>query len=70
MQSLLRDVFVARRQFEVRVARATKMICASAAELENKFLAMLPAVTTYQVSDTVLTLSSKSGLVARFHVAR
>ncbi len=48
---------------------ATRMFCASAAELENSFLAMLPDVVTYQVRDTVLTLTTKSGVVARFHAA-
>ncbi len=48
---------------------ATKMFCASAADLENAFLAMLPEVVTYQMRDTVLTLSTKRGFVARFHAA-
>lgn len=49
---------------------ATKMFCASAEQLERAFLAMIPEVVTYQVRDTVLTLSSGSGVVARFHTAR
>lgn len=49
---------------------ATKMFCAAADTLERAFLGMLPEVTTYQVSDTVLTLTTKSGLLARFHAAR
>ena len=49
---------------------ATKMYCASAAELENAFLAMLPDVVTYQAQDTVLTLTTKKGTVARFHAKR
>jgi heat shock protein HslJ len=49
---------------------ATKMYCASSAELENAFLRMLPEVLTYKLRDTVLTLSSRSGVVARFHASR
>lgn len=49
---------------------ATKMFCAASDSLERAFLGMLPEVTTYQVSDTVLTLTTKTGLVARFHAAR
>jgi heat shock protein HslJ len=49
---------------------ATKMFCAASDSLERAFLGMLPEVTTYQVSDTVLTLTTRNGLVARFHAAR
>jgi heat shock protein HslJ len=49
---------------------ATKMFCEASDSLERAFLGMLPEVVTYQVSDTALTLTTKSGLVARFHSAR
>lgn len=49
---------------------ATKMFCAASDSLERAFLGMLPEVTTYQVSDTVLTLTTRNGLVARFHSSR
>lgn len=49
---------------------ATKMFCAASDSLERAFLGMLPEVTTYQLNDTVLTLTTKNGLVARFHAAR
>ncbi|HEY7567709.1 MAG TPA: META domain-containing protein [Gemmatimonadaceae bacterium] len=49
---------------------ATTMFCAASDSLERAFLGMLPEVTTYQVDDTVLTLTTKNGLVARFHAAR
>jgi heat shock protein HslJ len=49
---------------------ATKMFCASADSLERAFLGVLPEVVTYQVRDTVLTLYTKHGVVARFHAAR
>jgi len=48
---------------------ATKMYCAASDSLERAFLGMLPDVATYQVRDTVLALSTKSGTVARFHAA-
>lgn len=49
---------------------ATKMFCAASDSLERAFLGMLPEVAAYQLSDTVLTLTTKNGLIARFHAAR
>ncbi|MBA3318433.1 MAG: META domain-containing protein [Gemmatimonadales bacterium] len=47
-------------------AISTKMACADGDELERGFLAMLPAIETYEVSDSALTLSGSGGPLARF----
>src|SRR6266511_773660 len=45
---------------------STKMACADGDELERSFLAALPAVAAYQVTDSALTLSGPDGVLARF----
>jgi len=45
---------------------STKMACAEGDELERAFLAALAAVSTYQVSDSTLSLMGSGGVVARF----
>ena len=42
------------------------MACVDGDELERSFLAALPAVATFQVTDSALTLSGPGGVVARF----
>jgi hypothetical protein len=42
------------------------MACADGDELERSFLAALPAVAAYQVTDSALTLSGLAGVLARF----
>jgi heat shock protein HslJ len=45
---------------------STKMSCADGDELERSFLAMLPEVSTYQATDSALTLYGRGGILARF----
>jgi heat shock protein HslJ len=45
---------------------STKMSCADGDELERSFLGMLPAVATFQATDSALTLSGPGGILARF----
>ena len=47
-------------------AVSTKMACADGMEVENTFFATLPAVTTYEATDTTLILQASGGPVARF----
>lgn len=47
-------------------AMATKMACSEGDELERQYLALLTEVTTYVVSDSMLTLSGAAGPLARF----
>ena len=47
-------------------AISTKMACGEADELERSFLAILPAITTYQITDSTLTLQSPDGPLATF----
>ena len=45
---------------------STRMACIDGDELERSFLAVLPAVATYQATDSALTLSGPGGVLARF----
>jgi hypothetical protein len=45
---------------------STKMACTDGDELERSFLATLPKVATYQVTDSALTLNDPGGVLARF----
>ncbi len=45
---------------------STKMSCADGDQLERSFLAMLPAIATYQATDSALTLLGPGGVSARF----
>jgi heat shock protein HslJ len=45
---------------------STKMACADGDELERSYLGMMEKVTTYQASDTSLTLGTGDGGLARF----
>jgi heat shock protein HslJ len=47
-------------------AISTKMACADGDQLERGYLAMLPAVSSYALSDSTLTLSGSDGPLARF----
>jgi heat shock protein HslJ len=47
-------------------AVSTKMACVDGDELERGYLAMLPAVRTYALSDSTLTLNGSDGPLARF----
>lgn len=47
-------------------AISTKMACADGMEIENTFLMVLPAVTTYEATDSTLALKSSDGALARF----
>jgi heat shock protein HslJ len=47
-------------------AVSTKMACADGDQLERGFLAMLPAIKSYTLSDSMLTLSGSGGPLARF----
>ncbi len=49
-------------------AISTRMACADGDELERGYLAMLPAVRRYALSDSTLTLNGPDGLLARFRV--
>jgi putative lipoprotein len=49
-------------------AVSTKMACADGDGLERRFLAALPEIVTYEISDSMLTLSGAGGPVARFRV--
>ena len=49
---------------------STKMFCAESNDLERTFLATLAATTTYQLSDSILTLRTRDGLQARFRAAK
>jgi heat shock protein HslJ len=48
---------------------ATKMACAQGDQLERDYLAVLPAISSYGVSDSGLTLRGGSGPTARFRAA-
>jgi heat shock protein HslJ len=45
---------------------STKMACADGDELERSFLAALPSVATYQVTNSALMLSGPGCVLARF----
>jgi len=47
-------------------AISTKMACGEADEVERSFLAILPAITTYRITDSTLTLQSVDGPLATF----
>ncbi len=47
-------------------AISTKMACADGDELERGYLAMLPAIRSYELSDSTLTLNGAGGPLARF----
>ncbi len=47
-------------------AISTKMACADGDELERGYLAMLPAIRSYALSDSTLTLNGSDGPPARF----
>lgn len=47
-------------------AVSTKMACAGGDELERAYLAMLPAIRSYALSDSTLTLNGSGGPLARF----
>ena len=47
-------------------AISTKMACAEGDSLERAFLSIIPEVSSYQATDSTLTLAGSSGLLARF----
>ena len=47
-------------------AVSTKMACADGDELERGYLAMLPAIKNYRLSDSMLTLNGSTGPLAHF----
>ncbi len=47
-------------------AISTKMACADGDEPERGYLAMLPAIRSYTLSDSTLTLNGSDGPLARF----
>ncbi len=47
-------------------AVSTKMACVDGDELERGYLAMLPAIKSYTLSDSTLTLNGSDGPLARF----
>lgn len=47
-------------------AISTKMACADGDQLERGYLAMLPAIRSYTLSDSILTLNGSGGPLARF----
>ena len=47
-------------------AISTEMACEEGTDVENAFLAMLPAVTSYVATDSSLTLVGDGGSLARF----
>jgi Heat shock protein len=47
-------------------AISTKMACAEGDSLERAFLAIIPDVTTFQATDSTLTLAGSSGPLAGF----
>jgi heat shock protein HslJ len=49
-------------------AVSTKMACVDGDELERAYLAMLPAIRSYTLSDSTLTLNGSGGPLARFRV--
>jgi heat shock protein HslJ len=49
-------------------AISTKMACADGDELERGYLTMLPAIRSYALSDSTLTLNGSGGQLARFRV--
>ena len=57
---------LAGRSLSFGPAISTKMACADGDELERGFLAMLPAIETYELSDSALTLDGSGGPLARF----
>jgi heat shock protein HslJ len=48
-------------------AISTKMACADGDQLERSYLAVLPEVRRYQLSDSTLVLSGSGAPLARFH---
>lgn len=48
-------------------AISTKMACADGDALERAYLAIIPEVTGFQLTDSTLTLSGSSGTLAVFH---
>ena len=51
-------------------AMSTKMACEQGMEVEMAYLAILNNVTSYQATDSSLTLSGTAGPLARFRSAR
>jgi heat shock protein HslJ len=47
-------------------AVSTRMACADGDELERAYLAMLPAIRSYALSDSTFTLNGSGGPLARF----
>lgn len=47
-------------------AISTKMACADGDQLERGYLAMLPAIRSYDLSDSTLTLNGSDGQLAQF----
>ena len=45
---------------------STKMACTEGMDIESSFLGTLPAIVTYQASDSSLTLRGAAGPLARF----
>lgn len=45
-------------------AAATKMACAEGMDLEQRFLALLPSVVSFELKDSTLRLKNRSGVVA------
>lgn len=48
-------------------AMATKMFCEDGDALERAYLAIIPEVTGFQVTDSTLTLTGSGGTLAVFH---
>lgn len=48
-------------------AISTKMACAEGDSLERAYLAIIPGVTGFRVTDSTLTLTGSSGTLAVFH---
>jgi heat shock protein HslJ len=53
-------------QLTFGMAISTKMACEQGMDVETAFLSMLPKVTSYQASDSSLTLSGPAGTLAHF----
>jgi len=47
-------------------AISTRMACSEGMELESSFFATLPTITTYEATDSSLTLHGPGGPLARF----
>jgi heat shock protein HslJ len=50
-------------------AISTKMACSDGDALERGYLAMLPAIRSYSLSDSTLTLNGSDGPLARFRAS-